>query len=137
MLAEMLHDPSGNLVMELAQAAAAIALCAAVVLTCRRVGVRVERKASISIARGLVQMVLVGIVLALLLKGSALVGAIILLLMTVAAAVTAARRARGIDGAMMLSFWSIAVGSGVVIAAMLLTGTLSTSITMLVPVGSM
>jgi putative ABC transport system permease protein len=137
MLAEMLNNLNGHLAMGLAQAAGAIALCAAVVLTCRRVGVHLEREASISIARGLVQMVFVGMVLALLLEGPALVGAIILLLMTVAAAVTAAKRARGIDGAMLLSFWSIAAGSGVVITGMLLTGTLSTSITMLVPVGSM
>jgi hypothetical protein len=80
---------------------------------------------------GLVQMVLVGIVLALLLHGSLLVGVLILLLMTVAAALTAARRARGIEGAVQLSFLAIAAGSGVVIAAMLATGTLQTSVTML------
>jgi putative ABC transport system permease protein len=57
--------------------------------------------------------------------------------MTVAAAVTAARRARDIDGSVLLSFWAIAAGSGVVIAGMIATGALQTSITMLVPVGSM
>ena len=38
---------------------------------------------------------------------------------------------------MLLSFWAIAAGSGVAIAGMLATGTLQTSVTMLVPVGSM
>jgi putative ABC transport system permease protein len=88
-------------------------------------------------ARGLVQMVFVGVVLALLLHGSLLIGALILLLMTVAAAVTAARRLKGTEGALMLSFWSIAAGAGTVIAAMLASGTLTPDIAMLVPVGSM
>jgi ABC-type iron transport system FetAB permease component len=90
------------------------------------------REAALSIARGLVQMALVGVVLALLLNGSLLVGTLILLAMTVADAVTAARRARDIDGATLLSFWAIAAGPGVVIAGMLATGTLQTSVTMLV-----
>jgi putative ABC transport system permease protein len=137
MLADMLNNLSGDLVVGLAQAAGAIVLCFAVVLACRRFAVHVEREAAVSIARGLVQMVLVGVVLAALLHGSLLVGVAILLLMTTAAAVTASRRARDIDGSMLLSFCSIAAGSGVAIAGMLATGTLRTSITMLVPVGSM
>jgi putative ABC transport system permease protein len=137
MFAELLNDLSNNLVMGLAQAAGAIVLCLVVVLACRRFAVHVEREAAVSIARGLVQMVLVGVGLALLLHGSLLVGILILLAMTVAAAVTAARRARDIDEATLLSFWAIAAGSGFVIAGMLATGTLQTSVTMLVPVGSM
>jgi putative ABC transport system permease protein len=137
MLADLFNNLGGNLAMGSAQAAGAIVLCAIVVAACRRFAVHMEREAAVSIARGLVQMVLVGIVLALLLHGSLLVGAVILLLMTVAAALTAARRARGIDGSTLRSFWAIAVGSGVAIAAMLATGTLSTSVTVLVPVGSM
>src|ERR1700732_1003824 len=137
MLAELLNNLSGNLAIGLAQAAGAIVLCLAVVAACRRFGVHVEREAMVSIARGLVQMVIVGVVLALLLHGSLLVGVLILLAMTLAAAATAARRARDINGSMLLSFWAIAAGSGVVIAGMLATGTLQTSVTMLVPVGSM
>ena len=137
MISELLNNLNGNLAMGLAQAGGAIALCAAVVIACRRFGVHVEREAAISITRGLVQMVLVGIVLAVLLHGTLLVGALVLLLMTVAAAVTAARRARDIDGSMLLSFWAIAAGSGVVIAGMIATGALRTSVSMLVPVGSM
>jgi putative ABC transport system permease protein len=137
MFADLWNDLGSNLVTGLAQAGAAIVLCMAVVAVCRRFAVHVEREAAISIARGLVQMVFVGAVLALLLHGRLLVGVLILLAMTVAAAVTAARRARGIDGAMLRAFWAIAAGSGVVIAGMLATGTLQTSVTMLVPVGSM
>jgi putative ABC transport system permease protein len=137
MLAELLNSLSGNLIVGLAQAAGAVVLCLAVVIACRRFAVHVEREAAVSLARGLVQMVFVGAVLAVLLHGTLLVGALILLLMTVAAAVTASRRAREINGSMLLSFWAIAAGSGAVIAAMLATGTLQTSVTMLVPVGSM
>jgi putative ABC transport system permease protein len=58
-------------------------------------------------------------------------------MMTVAAALTAARRLQGMDGALLLCFWAIAAGAGTVIAAMLATGSLRTDISMLVPVGSM
>ena len=137
MLNELFNNLSRDLAMGLAQAAGAIVLCLAVVLACRRFAVHVEREAAVSIARGLVQMVLVGVVLALLLHGSLLVGMLILLAMTVAAAVTAARRARDIERATFLSFCAIAAGSGVVIAAMLAIGALRTDVAMLVPVGSM
>jgi putative ABC transport system permease protein len=97
----------------------------------------VEREAVVSIARGLVQMVAVGVVLAVLLRGSLLIGLLILLAMSMAAAATAARRTRNMKGSLLVCFWAIAAGAGVVIAAMIAMGTLQTSIAMLVPVGSM
>ena len=90
-----------------------------------------------SLARGLVQMALVGVILALLLNSNLLVGVLILSVMMVAAALTASRRAHGIWGARSLSFYSIAAGSGIVIASMLAMGVLNAKIAMLVPVGSM
>jgi UDP-glucose/iron transport system permease protein len=137
MIAELLNSLNSDVLMGLAQAAGAIALCAAVVLLCRRFAVHVEHEAAISVLRGLVQMVFVGMVLAVLLHGNLLVGALILLAMTFAAAVTASHRAQGIKGSTLLCFGAIAAGSGVVIAAMLATGTLTTDIAVLVPVGSM
>lgn len=134
---ELLHGMSGNLAPDLCQAGGAIALCAVLVLVCRRCAVHVEREAATSIARGLAQMVLVGVVLALLLHGNLLIGALILLLMTIAAAVTASRRTRGINGSTLLAFWAIGAGSVVVIGVMIATGTLDTRVAMLVPVGSM
>jgi putative ABC transport system permease protein len=128
---------TADVLVGLAQAAAAIVLCVTVVLLCRRFAVHVEREAAISIGRGLLQMVAVGVVLALLLHGNLLIGALILLLMTVAAAFTASRRLNGIAAPARLSFWAILAGSAVVIAFMLATGTLKSDITMLVPVGSM
>jgi putative ABC transport system permease protein len=136
-IAELLSTLHSDIAMGMAQAAGAIVLCAVVVLLCRRFAVHVERETAISLGRGLVQMVFVGMVLAVLLHGNLLVGVLILLGMTFAAAVTASRRARDIKRSLLLSFYAIAAGSGVVIAAMLAAGTLTADIAVLVPVGSM
>ena len=137
MLTELLDSLNSDIARGMFEAAGAIVLCAGVVLLCRRFSVHVERETAISIARGLVQMVFVGIVLAALLHGSLLIGAMILLAMTFAAAVTASRRAKGIRDSLALSFYAIAAGAGVVIAGMLAMGALTTDIAVLVPVGSM
>jgi putative ABC transport system permease protein len=137
MISELQAGTGSDVLMGLAQAAGAIVLCAIVIALCRWQAIRVEREAAVSMARGLVQMVLVGMVLAVLLHGSLLVGSLILLLMMVAAAFTAARRLRGMDGALLLCFWAIAAGAGTVIAAMLATRSLQVDIAVLVPVGSM
>jgi putative ABC transport system permease protein len=65
-IAELLNSLNSDIGMGMAQAAGAIALCAAVVLVCRRFAVHVERETAISLLRGLVQMVFVGMVLAVL-----------------------------------------------------------------------
>jgi putative ABC transport system permease protein len=137
MLTELLNNVNNDIAKGMFEAAGAVVLCAGVVLLCRRFSVHVERETAISIARGLVQMVFVGIVLAALLHGSLLIGAMILLAMTFAAAVTASRRAKGIRDSLALSFYAIAAGAGVVIAGMLAMGALTTDIAVLVPVGSM
>ena len=74
---EFLVSLDRNVAVGMAQAAAAIALCLSVVVLCRRFAVHVERETAVSLARGLVQMVAVGLVLALLLHGSLLIGALI------------------------------------------------------------
>jgi UDP-glucose/iron transport system permease protein len=134
---EFLASLDRNVAVGMAQAAAAIALCLGVVVLCRRFAVHVERETAVSLARGLVQMVAVGLVLALLLHGSLLVGALILLAMTFAAAVTASRRAPEIKNPLILSFYAIGAGSSVVIAILFATRTLTSEIVVLVPVGSM
>jgi UDP-glucose/iron transport system permease protein len=137
MPSDLANKLGSDVVMGLYQASGAIALCAVVVLLCRRFGVHVERETAISIGRGLVQMVCVGIVLALLLHGPQILGAVILIMMTGAAAGTASRRVQGIKDAGLLSFYAIAAGAGTVIAVMLATGALRTDIAVFVPVGSM
>jgi putative ABC transport system permease protein len=137
MMSELQASIGSDVLMGLAQAAGAIVLCAIVVALCRWQAVRVEREAAISMLRGLVQMVFVGMILAALLHGSLLVGSLILLMMAIAAAFTAARRIRGMENALLLCFWAIAAGSGTVIAAMIATRSLRADISILVPVGSM
>ena len=137
MLTELPLHLESDVVTGLAQASGAILLCFVVVLLCRWSALRVGREAAVSIARGFVQMVAVGIVLALLLRASLPVAVAILVLMTVAAAWTAFRRAERTKRALFISFVAIAVGSGTVITVMLATGTLRSSIALLVPVGSM
>ena len=136
-MAEFLQSLDRNVLLGLGQAAAAIAVCLGVVLLCRRFSVHVERETVISLVRGLVQMVAVGTILALLLHGSLLIGALILLAMTFAAAVTASRRAPQIKNPLIISFYAIAAGSSVVIAVLLATRALTPDIVVLVPVGSM
>jgi putative ABC transport system permease protein len=137
MLAELENSIGNDVLTGLAQAGGAIALCAAVVALCRWQSVHVEREAIASMARGLVQMVLVGLVLTLLLHGRLLIGCLILLMMAIAAALTAAQRLKGMAGALPLCFWSIAAGAGTVVAVMLATRSLRPDVSMLVPVGSM
>ena len=137
MIAELPSNLQGDVALGMAQAAGAVALCLVVVALCRRFGVHAEREAVLSLARGLVQMVAVGIVLALLLKGTLLIGALILLGMTVAAALTASRRARNVPGSLTLCFWAIFAGSATVITAMLASRSLQANVATLVPVGSM
>jgi Uncharacterised protein family (UPF0014) len=97
----------------------------------------VERETAISVIRGLAQMMFVGMVLALLLQGNLLVGVLILRAITFAVAVTASRRAQDIKGSLLISFYAIAAGSGVAIAVMFASGTLTSAIPVLVPVGGM
>jgi putative ABC transport system permease protein len=137
MLTELTHSLSNDIIIGLAQAGGAIVLCLAVVFLCRWFAVHVERETAISLARGLVQMVFVGVVLALLLHGNLLIGLLILLAMMFAAAVTASRRAPPIKDALLLCFYAIGSGAGIVIAGMIATGTLTADIAVLVPVGSM
>jgi putative ABC transport system permease protein len=136
-MTEFLPSLNRNVAMGMAQAAVATALCLGVVVLCRRFAVHIERETLISLARGFVQMVAVGVVLALLLHGSLLIGVLILLAMTLAAAVTASRRAPEIKNRFTLSFYAIGAGSSVVIAVLFATRTLTSDIVVLVPVGSM
>jgi putative ABC transport system permease protein len=136
-MTEVLNSLDRNVVLGIGQAAAAIVLCLGVVVLCRRFGVHVERETALSLARGLVQMVAVGLVLALLLHGSLLIAVFILLAMTFAAAVTASRRAPEIKNPLLVSLYAIAAGSSVVIAILLATRTLTSDLVVLVPVGSM
>jgi putative ABC transport system permease protein len=120
-----------------AQAAASALLALIVVGLAQRRGIRLAGEASIAMVRGLVQIVAVGSILVILLRGPKWTGGLLLAAMIVAAGATSARRAKGIPTAFKVSAYSIACGAGPVIAVMTWLGVIDTAITALVPVGSM
>jgi putative ABC transport system permease protein len=131
------HFFHGELQLGLAQAAAAALIALAVVLVARRRGIHLEGETAIALLRGMLQIVAVGSVLVLLLRGPRWTAVFLLAVMIVAAGATSRRRARGIPGAFKISTYAIACGAGSVIALMTWLGVIDTAITALIPVGSM
>ena len=126
-----------QLQLGLAQAAIAAMAAMIVVLLARRRNIHLEGEALIAMLRGLVQIIAVGSILVILLRGSRWTSGLLLTAMIVAAGATSAKRAKNIPGAFWVSAWSIALGAGLVIAVMTFLGVIDTAITSLVPVGSM
>jgi putative ABC transport system permease protein len=133
-LKALFHTP---LQLGLAQALAAALAAGVVVLLARRRGIHLESEAAIAMVRGIVQIVAVGSILVVLLRGPWWTSGFLLAGMIVAAGATSARRAKGLPGAFAVSTWAIASGAGSVIALMTCLGVIDTAITTLVPVGSM
>jgi putative ABC transport system permease protein len=128
---------SQGIPLGLAQAAVAMLLAVAVVLLARQRQIRLEKESAIALTRGLIQIVIVGSVLALLLQGPQWTSIPVLLGMMAAAASIAARRASGIPGAFRVSLIGIGLGAGTVILLMTWLGVIDSAITSLIPVGSM
>ena len=128
---------SHQVIMGLLQAGAAIALALVVTWIARTRAIHLEREVVVALIRGLVQVVAVGSILGLLLGGPRWTSVIILAAMVAAAATISARRAEGIPDAFRVSLYSIGFGSAVVIIPMTLLGAIDSSISSLVPVGSM
>jgi putative ABC transport system permease protein len=131
------HWFSSQVQLGLAQAAVTALTAMIVVLLARRRGIHLVGEAAIAMSRGIVQIVAVGSILVLLLRGPRWTSGIVLAVMMIAAGQISARRAKGIPGALTVSTWAIACGSGSVIALMTWLGVIDTAITSLVPVGSM
>jgi len=127
----------GQLQLGLAQAVAAAIIAFAVVLLARQRQIHLEGEAAIAMGRGLVQIVAVGSVLVLLLRGPRWAASFLLAVMILAAGATSAKRAKGIPGSLRVSTCSIACGAGSVIAVMTWLGVIDTAISALIPVGSM
>src|SRR6516162_7962162 len=98
----------GQLQLGLTQAVAAAIIAFAVVLLARRRQIHLESDAAIAMLRGLVQIVAVGSVLVLLLRGPRWSASFLLVAMILAAAATSARRAKGIPCSFRVSTYSIA-----------------------------
>ncbi|MFN8189903.1 MAG: ABC transporter permease [Nocardioidaceae bacterium] len=119
------------------QAAVAVVAVMGVLLIARRYGVSLLGEASWAMLRGFVQVVIVGSVLAVLLRGPWWTAILVLLGMFAAAASIARKRAKAIPGAYQLILTSLLIGAGSVIVVMALLGVLDASVSNLVPVGSM
>jgi putative ABC transport system permease protein len=128
---------SNPLYLGLAQAAAAAVAAFVVVLLARTRQIHLESETAIALLRGLVQIIAVGSVLVLLLRGPRWTSIFLLLAMILAAGATSARRAKGIPGSYKVSTYAIACGAGSTIAIMAWLGVIDTGITTLIPVGSM
>jgi len=127
----------GQLPLGLAQAAIAAVAALLVVMMARRRGIHLEGETTIAMVRGIVQIVAVGSVLLLLLRGPRWTSVFLLAFMIVAAGSISGRRAKEMPDAYRVSIWAIACGAGSVIALMTWLGVIDTAITSLVPVGSM
>lgn len=128
---------NNQLSLGLAQAGVAALTALLVVLLARKRQIHLEKDAIIAMLRAIVQIVAVGSILLLLLRGQRWTSVFLLAGMMVAAGATSARRAKGMPGAFRVSTWAIACGAGSVIALMTWLGVIDTAITALVPVGSM
>jgi putative ABC transport system permease protein len=100
-------------------------------------GVRLQKEIPLALLRGLVQILLVGAVLALLLRGPWWTSLPLLAAMILTAASIVRRRARAIPETYTLALTCLAAGAGTVIALMTLLGIIAPEVKMLVPVGSM
>ncbi len=124
-------------VVGLTQAGIAALSAFVVVLLARTRHIHLEKDTSIALVRGLVQIVVVGSVLVILLRGPRWTAGLMLTAMIVAAGNISARRAKKMPGAFAVSTWAIACGAGSVIAVMTALRVVDTAITSLIPVGSM
>ncbi len=121
----------------LAQTAVAALAALLVALLARKRGIHVETETAVALLRGAVQIVAVGSILVVLLRGPRWTGAFLLAAMILAAGATSRKRAKGLSGAFEVSTYAIGCGAGSVIAIMTWLGVIDTAITTLIPVGSM
>jgi len=131
------HLFPNELDLGLAQAGVSGLLAIILSMIARRRRIHIEWETVIALIRGLAQIVAVGFVLVLMLKGPQWTSAFMLSAMVLAAGATSARRTKTIPGSFAVSFWSILLGSGSVIAVMTWAGVIDGAITSTVPIGSM
>ncbi len=128
---------SSQIPLGIAQAATAIILALIILFIARRRQIHLEKEGMIALARGIIQIVVVGSILVLVFKGPSWTSIFILAVMMITAAGIGASRAKGIPGAFRISFYGITAGSGIVIALMTAFGVIDSKMSSLIPVGSM
>src|ERR1700682_3696861 len=98
---------NNQLYLGLAQAFVAALAAMFVVLFARKRGIHLESETLIAMVRGIIQIVAVGSILLLLLRGPRWISGFLLAGMIIAAGATSARRAKGIPDAFRVSACSI------------------------------
>lgn len=134
MLSHFFHT---ELSLGIAECVAAALMALVAMLLAQRRGVNLIKELPLAQLRGILQIVAVGAVLAFLLRGPQWTALVVLSAMMIAAASITRRRAQKIPRAFTLALASIAVGSGVVLAILIVLGVVPLKINFLVPVGSM
>ncbi len=126
-----------QLSLGLAQAATVAVTAMIVAWFATRRGAAIGREIPFALLRGLIQILLIGVLLALLLRGPWWTSIPLLLVMIFTAASIVRRRVPELPRAYSLSLLCMCAGAGGVIAFMTLFGIIDPKITMLIPVGSM
>lgn len=121
----------------IAQASITTLLALIVVFIASKKGLNIKKEVGISLIRGAIQITAIGSVLLFFLQSPAWTSFIVLFTMFVVAGFTAAKRAKGIQGAFKASFYGISIASIIVIGLMTLVGVIEYKVISLVPVGSM
>lgn len=134
LLSRIFHTELG---LGLAQSAVVSLAAVLVAILASRRGALLQREIPLALMRGLVQILLIGALLAVLLRGPWWTAIPLLAGMVLMAASIVHRRARAIPGAYALSLVCLATGAGVVITLMTLLGIIAPDIKVLAPVGSM
>ncbi|HUZ03827.1 MAG TPA: ABC transporter permease [Acidobacteriaceae bacterium] len=126
-----------ELSLGLAQAAVVAVTAILVAILASRRGAHIQREIPLALLRGLAQILLIGVLLAAMLRGPWWTSVPVLAVMVLTAASIVRTRARAIPEAYTLSLACMAAGAGVVITLMTLLGIIAPDVKMLVPVGSM
>lgn len=134
MLNRIIESP---LALGFSQAAIAALFALAVAVVARSRGIRLMGETGIALVRGVAQIVAVGFILAVLLRGPLWTSPLVLAAMMLAAGRISARRALRFPGAFRLSLYAITLGAGSTIGLMVALGVIASSVSALIPVGSM
>src|SRR5690242_12922517 len=126
-----------QIALGMAQAGVVAIVALAIALVARRRGIHLLGETAVSLGRGIAQIIVVGLILAAMLRGPWWTSPFLLAGMIVAAGATSARRASKVPGALRVSLYAIGLGAGSVIALMTLLGVIDLSVRSLIPVGSM
>ena len=122
--------------LRIAQAVIAAFFALVVAYLARRAGIRMQHESAVALLRGIIQIVIVGVLLTIVLGSAQWLSAFVLLGMMLAGAVIAAQRTANIPGILQVTMRSILLGSGVVIGIMVGLGVIDKAPATLIPVGS-